>query len=329
MKVLYYFYFCVATALHFSMNIFSNLTNGLEPLFVIFTGLFNFICSFYIQSIGSGKGIFEGLFLILILLTILVSLFIKYYWDIGNRGYYFNWYRDFFSYFNNFIFYLSAHKNFLGGVYRFLYKKIIFGFVFSVIGGLILYLFDINIFNQIHCDSDDEDDDEDEGNSNDLLNNDNKNIDKGKGVLNITENRNDDGKESYTITVDKESFLKGVSVAAKVVTDALPGVGIGMAAGSVAKGVMNSTGGTPGVKAALGVGSAIAVGVGLYGGKELIDNQFNNKGASNEIKEMIRTRAGGVDNLVCSNSTQLPEVKLPVGGSNSFVRSASNVDGSI
>ena len=51
-------------------------------------------------------------------------------------------------------------------------------------------------------------------------------------------------------------------------------------------------------------------------------------GASAGEGDKVVVVAGGVDNLVCSNSTQLPEVKLPVGGSNSFVRSASPVDGS-
>ena len=185
----------------------------------------------------------------------------------------------------------------------------------------ILYLFDINIWTKIHCDSEDEDDGDsfDDQNNNNNNNSNNNNIDTGKGVLNISENISEEGKESYTINVDKETFLKGANVVGKVVTDGLPILGIGLAAGNVAKGVMSASVSTPGVKAVIGTGSALVVGLGLYGCKELIDNKLKIKSASNDIREMIRTRAGGVDNLVSSNRTQLPEVNLPVGDSNSSI----------
>ena len=67
--------------------------------------------------------------------------------------------------------------------------------------GLILYLFDISIFNTVYCDSDSESDDE--NNNEEIIKN--KNI-KNKDIAQVTSNIDDKNEEYYSFKVKKDVF---------------------------------------------------------------------------------------------------------------------------
>jgi hypothetical protein len=175
--------------------------------------------------------------------------------------------------------------------------KILQKFVFInsilVIIGLILYIFDVSIFNTVFCDSDSESDDE---NNNDVNNNKDslaeeksyakneeeslKNTDK--DIASVTSNIDNNNEEYYNIKIKKDfldnALEKGKELLMVGTKDIAPNLGIGAAAGKVAVEALKHTAGMPAVtRMALVGSSALVTAAGTKFGIELGKVSMENK----------------------------------------------------
>jgi hypothetical protein len=149
--------------------------------------------------------------------------------------------------------------------------------------GLILYLFDISIFNTVYCDSDSESDDE--NNNEEIIKN--KNI-KNKDIAQVTSNIDDKNEEYYSFKVKKDVFDnvmdKGKELFMVGVKDIAPNLGIGAAAGKAAAEAFKHTGGMAAAPRIAAVGAtAFATAAGTKIGIELGKVAMENKKIENEM----------------------------------------------
>ena len=158
-------------------------------------------------------------------------------------------------------------------------QKLVFSSSILVLIGLILYLFDVSIFNTVFCDTDsDSSDIEYEGNN--KLNNKeeiNKNEEeslKNKDVVKVSSNIDDKNDEYYNIKVRKEivdkAMNKGKDLIEVGVKDIAPNLGIGAAIGKVtAEAFKHTAGMAPLPRLAIVGGTALTTGAGTVMGIEL------------------------------------------------------------
>jgi hypothetical protein len=148
----------------------------------------------------------------------------------------------------------------------------------------IFYLLDISIFSTLFCEGDSENEYSNSGNtSSEGSENNNKNEEEGlKDIARITTNRDNTNIEYYNFKFKKEIVdnvvEKGKDLAAGVVTDIGPNLGIGAAVGKVAAEAFKHTGGmAPAPRVAIVGTTALATAAGTKIGIELGKALMKNK----------------------------------------------------
>lgn len=211
--------------------------------------------------------------------------------------YLFMWDLKIFKFFQIFIFSIIsfAISMFISDNFKLSNNKFIkilqkFVFVNSILAliGLILYLFDISIFNTLFCDSDSD---------NDLENNQNKEINKeeesiknkDKDIVHVTSQIDlEKKKEFYNIKIQKDLFdnalNNGKDLLVEGVINFAPTVGIGAATGKAVAEVIRQTGGmAPASRIAMVGATALATATGTKIGIELGKSIMENKKIENKI----------------------------------------------
>nr|YP_009739366.1 LAGLIDADG homing endonuclease [Tricholoma bakamatsutake]QIC20210.1 LAGLIDADG homing endonuclease [Tricholoma bakamatsutake] len=156
-----------------------------------------------------------------------------------------------------------------------------FVFINSILAliALILYLFDVSIFNTVFCDSESESDDE--NNNEEIIKNEEESL-KNKDLARVISNIDDKNEEYYSFKVKKDVLdnvmEKGNDLLMVGVKDIAPNLGIGAAAGKVASEAFKHTSGMAPAPRIGAVGAtALATAAGTKIGIELGNVVMENK----------------------------------------------------